>query len=120
MQVLVHTDHSVEGGQELLDRIAADVESGLAHLADRLVRLDVHLAADVAGHGDADTFRCTLRTEPRGLNAAATTHHASTPEEAVAGATERLRHLLQHEIDRQGHVKGTATIRDWSEAPPTG
>ncbi len=100
MQVQVHADSSVKGNAILAQTVEEAVESAVRRWTPRITRVEVHLS-DINGHkGGADDKRCLLEARIGGLQPIAVTHQAGTLHEAVDGAAEKLRKILQNTMDR--------------------
>ena len=101
MQVQVHTDNHIEGDERLSEYAESGIRLALGHLADRVTRVDAHIAdengAKVSGHDK----RCTLEAHIAGQPPAAVTHHAATVKEAFGGAADKLERLLAGIEDRR-------------------
>lgn len=76
------------------------MDDTLAHLSERISRIEVHLAdEDGHKHGE-DDVRCTMEARVEGRQPTAVKHHASSVEEAVDGAAEKLRRSLERKLGR--------------------
>ncbi len=111
MQIEVTTDRNVEGSDELIHRIEANVDSALARFRDRLTRVEVHLGDENAAKSGADDKRCMLEARPAGQKPVAVTNHAASLDEACGGALQKLENLLESRFGRLDDRKGRATIR---------
>jgi len=73
----------------------------LAHVAERLTRVDVHLK-DLNSQGKHGIDkRCTLEARPRGMDPVAVEVDADTAKDAVHHAAEKLERALQHRFDKR-------------------
>lgn len=100
MQVQVHADSSVQSNAVLTHTVEEAVENAVRRWTPRITRVEVHLS-DINGHkGGADDKRCLLEARIGGLQPIAVTHQAGTLHEAVDGAAEKLRKVLQNTIER--------------------
>jgi ribosome-associated translation inhibitor RaiA len=100
MQILIETDHNLNGGESLADSVRATVEDALGHLSAHITKVEVHLGDENAGkHGNADK-RCMMEARLEGYRPIAVTHHAETVAQAIDGAAERLVHRLDHTLGR--------------------
>ena len=112
MQIQVHTDASIEGGDRLLSHVEAEIGSALSRFSDRLTRVEVHLGDENAAKSGGIDKRCMLEARPTGQQPVAVTHYAATVEESVTGAAQRLNNLLTSKFGRLDEHKGGDTIRD--------
>lgn len=111
MQIEVTTDRNVDGSDELIRQIEAEVEAALSRFSDQLTRVEVHLGDEnAAKFGTADK-RCMLEARPAGQQPVAVTNLAATLDEARRGALQKLENLLESKFGRRDHRKGGATIR---------
>ncbi len=107
MQVLVHTDHNIEGHRSLADRIEGVVESALARAKDHVTRVEVHLSDENSDKkGGRLDMRCVMEARVEGRPPVAVTHHAATVDRAVAGAADKLARVMDRQLDRL-HEKRT-------------
>ena len=100
MQIEVSTDHNVEGTDDLIRRLKAEVHDGLSRFSDRLTRVEVHLGDENAGKSGAADKRCTLEARPAGQPPIAVTNHAATLDEACSGALHKLENRLERKFGR--------------------
>lgn len=110
MQVQVSTDNHIQGSDELIQRVAGEVESSLDRFADQITRVEVHLA-DVNGpKSTGDDIRCLVEARLAGHQPVAVSHQAPTLEEAVDGATEKLERSLESLVERLHDHKGQTSF----------
>jgi ribosome-associated translation inhibitor RaiA len=111
MFVQVSTDNNIPGRDELARRVARRIERALKPFADAVTDVEVHLGDDNAAKaGDADK-RCMIEVRLANRNPEAITHKAATIEEAVRGASDKIRRRLETSIGRISDKKGAPTIR---------
>lgn len=104
MQIQVHTDHNIERREGLVDRVRDVVEDALSGVSDRLTHVDVHLSDQNSSQKDGnDAIRCLIEASIEGHQPLAVTHQATTLNQAVDGATEKLTHLINHTLGRLKH-----------------
>lgn len=115
MQIEVTTDPNVAGGDDLIRRVAADVDAALSRFSDQLTRVEVHLGDENAGKGGAADKRCMVEARPARQQPVAVTNHGSTVDEACRGALRKLANLLETRFGRLDNRKGGATVRRTEE-----
>ena len=100
MKIQINSDHSIVVDAHLSDVLESTVADTLKHLEDRITRVEVHLS-DVNGNksGNEDK-RCMMEARPAGQSPVAVTDEAATVEEAVHGAANKLKRLLDHHFGR--------------------
>lgn len=111
MHIEVTTDKNVDGSEELIDRIVADVDAALARFREQLTRVEVHIADENAGKGGRTDKRCTLEARPAGQQPVAVTDRGATVDEACRGALRKLGNVLDRRSGRSDRRRGGATIR---------
>ena len=101
MRVQVNTDKNIQGDEALAARVEAAVTQSLGHLSAHITRLEVHLSdengTDKTGGHDK---RCMIEARVEGRQPTAVTCEAATVEEAVDGATDRLKSTLTSTLER--------------------
>lgn len=83
------------------------LEHTLDRFSDRVTRIEVHLSDTNSGaKGGSDDIRCVLEARLAGMNPISVRNRAATPEQAVAGAADKLEKVLQRNLDRLSRTKG--------------
>ncbi len=100
MEIQVNTDHNTEGHERLVSHVEDTVFSALSHLSPHVTRVEVHISdenGDKTGHHDK---RCMMEARIKGRRPNAVTCEAETLEQAVVGATEKLKSSLTSTLER--------------------
>jgi ribosome-associated translation inhibitor RaiA len=100
MKIQINTDNHIEGREALAEEISATVESTLGHLAEHITRVEVHLSDENSDKGGAHDKRCMMEARLEGHQPIAVTDDAETIDQAIDGAAEKLKHLLDHTLGR--------------------
>jgi ribosome-associated translation inhibitor RaiA len=95
MQIQVNTDNHIQGGEELTRQVTATIESALARFAKHLTRVEVHLSDENSHKRKDGDKRCAIEARPAGRQPVAVTHHANNLDDAVDGAAEQVKRLLE-------------------------
>jgi ribosome-associated translation inhibitor RaiA len=107
MQIQINTDRHVEGGEPLKDRVRGVMSSAVDRFADRITRLEVHLADVNSGvRSGPDDLRCTVEARLAGMRPISVSHHAANIDQAVAGAADKLEKSISRIVDKQQQTKG--------------
>lgn len=100
MQVQVHADSSVKSNAILAQTVEEAVGNAVRRWTPRITRVEVHLS-DINGQkGGADDKRCLLEARIGGLQPIAVTHQAGTLYDAVEGAADKLKKVLQSTMEK--------------------
>ncbi len=102
MKIQVNTDRNIQGDERLAEFVEGVISETLDRFADRITRVEAHLADLNAQKGGEDDKRCTLEVRLRGRRPTAVTHHAGSVRDAVTGAAEKLERALERELAKLG------------------
>jgi hypothetical protein len=100
MQVLLNTDHNIEGREGLAAHIEGVVVSALSHFSQHVTRVEVHLSDENGDKAGTRDKRCMMEARIEGHQPSAVTHHAATVDEAVHGAAGKLERSLESTLGR--------------------
>jgi ribosome-associated translation inhibitor RaiA len=100
MKIQVNTDRNIDNDDRLQEYVEQVVTESLSRFAERLTRVEVHLADVNAQKPGEDDTRCMLEARLAGRKPTAVTHHASNVKDALSGATDKLTRALEREIGR--------------------
>ena len=111
MQIQVHTDAHIEGGEAFVQWVETEATEKLARFRDRVTRVEFHFS-DTNGDKSSDKHkRCVVEARLSGLPALAASHQAATLADAFGGATAKLRHALEGSVERHKGRHSRDTIR---------
>jgi len=100
MQIQVNTDRNVEGREALAAQVEAMVTKSMSHFSGHVTRVEVHLSDENGDkHGQNDK-RCMMEARVEGRQPTAVTCEAATLTQAVAGAADKLKSVLESTLDR--------------------
>jgi len=111
MQVQVNTDDNVEGREELVRRVEAEVGHTLSHFGDQITRVEVHLSDEDSDKSGRNDKRCLMEARLAGRQPIAVSNHAGSLDEAFSGAAEKLKRALQSTLGRLKDHKGRDSLR---------
>ncbi len=98
--IQVNTDNHIQGSAELAADVESVVSATLGHFADRITRVEVHLNDENAHKGGDRDIRCSMEARVEGLQPMGVNHAAGSLDEAVDGAAEKLKHVIEHAFGR--------------------
>lgn len=76
MQILINTDHNIEGHVSLADHVREIVKTALARFTDRITRVEVHLTDESGDKHRGNDKRCMLEARLAGQAQAVAREHA--------------------------------------------
>jgi len=101
MKVQINTDRNIEGHEGLAAHVTGVVEGALSRFSDQITRVEVHLSDEngkqKSGPGD---MRCLMEARLGGHQPIAVTHQASTLDQAIEGAVDKLCRLIESTLGR--------------------
>lgn len=116
MQIQIGSGHNITTREPHTTEINSVVESALSRYSDHITLVKVHLSDENSnmkvGH---DTMRCMLEARLEGRQPIAVTHQATTLDQAVDGAADKLTRLIESTLERQHDQR-----RDRTDPPPPG
>ncbi|MBN1866209.1 ribosome-associated translation inhibitor RaiA [Candidatus Sumerlaeota bacterium] len=112
MQIQINSGHNIEVHEALVAEISGAVESALSRFCDHITQVEVHLSDENSDKkGGNDDMRCVMEARLEGRQPIAVTHHASTLDEAVDGAADKLTRLIEHTLGRARSLRVAGPIR---------
>jgi len=103
MQILVNTDHNIEGSEDFAAHVRGVVEHALVHFHERVTRVEVHVSDQNGVKGGQDDHACSMEVRLEGRQPAAASHRAPTADLAVHGAADKLKRAIGNLLGRQEH-----------------
>ena len=101
MQIQINTDHNIQGHQALIAQVRGRVEHALSRFSDHITQVEVHLSDENSnkkgGHND---MRCMMEVHLKGRQPIAVTHQATTLDQAIDGAADKLTNLIESALGR--------------------
>lgn len=111
MQVQVHTDDNIQGGDSLAQWIQTESTARLARFREHITRIEVFLTDSAAGKTGANDKRCRVEARPAGRPPVTVTADADKVADAFTGALEKLMRALDADLGRVKDRNARETIR---------
>jgi hypothetical protein len=118
MQIQFNTDHNIEGHEGLAARVDGVVENALSLVSDHITRVEVHLSDESSNKRTPNDKHCVMEARLEGHQPVVVTHDASTVDEAVIGAANKLTRRVDHVIGRLRNL-ASRQIDPAPDAPET-
>jgi ribosome-associated translation inhibitor RaiA len=107
MQIQINTDRNIDGNEALAAYVRGETEHALSRINDHITRVEVHLSDENSDKKKAkDGQRCVMEARLEGRQPIVATHQATTLEQAVNGAAEKLSRLIESTIGRSRDQRG--------------
>lgn len=111
MQVQVHADKQIQGGESLLQWVQQESGTRLARFREQVTRVEVFLSDEDAGKSGTNDKRCRMEARPAGRQPVTVTADADKLADAVTGAIDKLMRALDADLGRSKDKNGRDTIR---------
>jgi ribosome-associated translation inhibitor RaiA len=111
MQVQVHTDDHIQGGESLAQWVQDETSNRLARFKDVMTRVEVFLTDLDAGKSGANDKRCRLEARVASRQPVSVTADADKMASAVIDAIEKLTRVRDADLGRVKDRNGRDTIR---------
>jgi hypothetical protein len=100
MHIQVNTDNHIAGREQLAEQSRAVVEDALSRFKDQVTRVEVHIGDENSHKGGSNDKRCMMEARLEGLRPFAVTHQAATIDQALQGAADKLKRMLESNLGR--------------------
>lgn len=101
MQVQVHADDSIQGGESLAQWAQEEINAKLARLKEYVVRVEVFLTGvDALKSTGGPGKRCVLETRATGRPPIAVNAEAEKVKDAFSSAIEKLKRAVETDLDK--------------------
>ena len=111
MQIQVHTNDHIQGGESLVRWVQEEATTRLARFREHVTRVEVFLSDVDGGKSGVADKRCVIEARPNGRQPVAATAEAAKVADCVAGALDKLVRSLGDDITRAKDRQGRETIR---------
>lgn len=100
MEIRINTDKNITGTQHLEEKYSTEINTKLSRFSEYVTTLEVFLADENNSKPGIDDKRCTIEARIKNKNPEAVTYTADTLQHAIAGATEKMKNLLDSRIGK--------------------
>ena len=100
MVIQFHTDHNIAGSERQNAYFTTVISEALTRYSTHITRLEVHIADENGTKEGKNDQRCMIEARLEGLQPIAVTNHADSIEQAIKGATDKLKSSLETVLGR--------------------
>lgn len=111
MQVQVHTDDHIHGGESLAQWVQDEANTRLARLRDHVTRVEVFLTDVDAGKSGSNDKRCRIEARVANRQPVTVTADADKTASAFIAAADKLLRAVETDLGRVKDRNGRDTIR---------
>ena len=113
MQVQVHTNDKIQGGESLAQWVQQEVSTKLARFKESVTRVEVFFSdSDGASKSGAQDKRCVIEARPAGRQPIAANAESAKVADALTVALDELLRGLEADQGRVRDKNSRETIRD--------
>ncbi|MEO5926449.1 MAG: HPF/RaiA family ribosome-associated protein [Bryobacteraceae bacterium] len=109
MHIQINTDHNIEGREALATYVREVVENALNLVSGHITRMVVHLSDENSDKSGPNDKRCVMEARLEGCQPIVITHQASTINDAVCDAADKLARLIESTLERHRELEGHRT-----------
>ena len=100
MQIQINTDRNIKAHAAFSTALTERIGKALSRFSNRITRLEVHLSDENAGKSGQNDKRCMLEARLENRQPVSVIHLAATVDPAVAGAVDKMLHVIDSTLDR--------------------
>ena len=102
MQVILNTDHHVDGRHEMAEHLTKVVKDALDRFGEQITRVEAHLA-DAISHvkSQPDEIQCTLEARLVGLEPVVVKDRSGNAHQAISGAVGKLKRAVATVLEKR-------------------
>jgi ribosome-associated translation inhibitor RaiA len=100
MEVLINTDHNIDGGAEMISYFKTEIQEDLERFSEHLTRIEVKISDENGDKSGDKDKKCVLEARLKGMQPIVVTSHEETVKKAVKDATNKLKKSLETVMGR--------------------
>lgn len=100
MTIQFNTDHNIEGTEGFRATFIDLITDELSRFSDHITRIEAHLTDENGSKETPNDKRCVLEARVEGMPPMAVTNHADTHYQAVEGAIDKMKSVLDTKLGR--------------------
>ena len=113
MQVQVHTDNKIQGGESLAQWVQQEVSTRLSRFKESVTRVEVFFSdSDAPSKAGSPDKKCVIEARPAGRQPVAANAEAPKVADALTAALEKLLRGLEADQGRARDKNNRESIRD--------
>lgn len=95
MTIQFNTDKTISGSEDDTAAFTAQIADELSRFSSHITRIEVHLSDENGKKDGLNDIRCLMEARLEGKQPIAVTNQADTADQAVSGAIDNLKALLE-------------------------
>ena len=110
MNIQINTDHNIEGNEKFSTYVTGVVQDEFSRFSNQLTHVELHFSDQNSSKVGTMDKRCVMEVRITGRKSTAVTCDASTIDEALMGAVEKMKHSIDHTLGRSSSKQSTVEI----------
>lgn len=111
MQIQVNSNHTIQTGESFERWANTELNESLRRFKDDITRIEVHMSEENSDKASNSHKRCTMEARLAHHEPVAVNHDASSQDLAFRGASDKLKRLLEHTLDKLRDHRSRESIR---------
>jgi ribosome-associated translation inhibitor RaiA len=111
MQIQVSTDHNIDGNENFIRHVEAELRAALSGFNGNITTVEVHFSDENGAEAGGVDKRCLLEVRTAHHLPVALGHTGETLEKALDGAAKKMKRVLESTLGRLHDHKGGDSIR---------
>ena len=109
MQIQINTDHHINGHKTMKAQVQSTVEIALKRFSDHITRVEIHVTDENGEKSGQSNKRCVMEARLERHQPLVVSHQAASVDQAVDGAVEKLKGMLDSTLGRMRVQKNRST-----------
>ncbi len=100
MTIQFNTDRNVNGNEAVTEPFIALISEELSRFSHQITRVEAHLSDENGKKDGENDKRCVLEVRLEGMKPIAVTNQGNTRDQAVEGAIEKMKSVLEKTLSK--------------------
>ena len=101
MNIQINTGHNIQSNKALIAKFSSTIESSLSRMSNHITSVEVHLKDEDGAKRGKNDKRCMIEARLEGRQPIVVTDHASTLNQALDGAIDKIINMIESILGRQ-------------------
>jgi ribosomal subunit interface protein len=109
MNIQINTGHNIQGNEALIAKFSSTIKSALIRMSDHITKVEVHLKDEDGNKKGKNDKRCMIEAHLEGRQPIVVTEHANDLNQALDGAIDKLKSMIESIRGRQRDQRNIKT-----------
>ena len=103
MDIQINTGNHIDGGERFSEYVTGVVSQAFSRFSTQLTHVDVHFSDQNSSKNGIMDKRCLIEVRITGRKSTAVSSDASSIDEALLSATEKMKHSIESTLAKANH-----------------